>query len=349
MKAAFAGASVGLAVVVASLFVAAASCGSDDTTTPPGVKPDTAGTDTPVDTTINPDSPPTDGPTPDGDGGPCPTTPTDGKLAELLDPTSAKVVTKNKGMRLTGVIVTSQKFQVSKSSKAGGTCLYGIFVADANATFLPYSGILVVSKGNPATAGETGGTFCTKGDMIPDTVAVGDKLNLTGTFDPFGPTATTCGAATPPLTPPTPALINEMDLCAYEKTGTGTVPTPADVAPTDLDDKAAALGKWQAGLVRITNVTAKSSTKPGDSSFGAFTINEATTLRITDTIYYRGASTAPTVNIGDKFTSVVGQVYLDFCTWSLAARTICDLTPIPGDGSKCGGTGSDAGTDATTD
>ena len=201
MKAAFAGASVGLSVLVASLFVAAASCGSDSDTTPPGVKPDTATDSTPGDggdTTVNPDSPDSP-PPPDGDAGPCPTTPADGKIAELIDQASSKKITGGKGMRLTGAIVTSQKFIVSKSSTVGGTCLYGIFVADANATFQPFSGILVVSKGTPASAGETGGTFCSKGDLIPDSVAVGDKINVTGTYDPFGPTAATCGKATPPL------------------------------------------------------------------------------------------------------------------------------------------------------
>ena len=50
---------------------------------------------------------------------------------------------------------------------------------------------------------------------------------------------------------------------------------------------------------------------------------------MTDTIYYRGSSTAPVVKVGDHFDKIVGNSYLDFCTWSLAPGGLCDFNPPP--------------------
>jgi hypothetical protein len=80
--------------------------------------------------------------------------------------------------------------------------------------------------------------------------------------------------------------------------------------------------------VKISDVTAKTATAPGDTSFGAFTLDPSG-LQVADTIYYRGASTAPVVAVGQHFDSIIGQSYLDFCTWSLTPRGLCDFTPPP--------------------
>ena len=334
-----------LGVVVAGTVVGAIACSSDSGggggpggTDTGGVKLDTTpGTDGGTDTNVTPtdtavsDSPGTDT---GSDGGPilppaCPTTLKDGKLAEFQDPASAKKAALNDGLHLTGVVATSGKFLVSKS-KTSGKCLYGVFVADANATFVPYSGILVVSQGNNAVAGETGtSTFCTNGDLIPTDVKPGDVLELKGTYDMFGPTSATCGGASPPVPPPTPAKGAQLsNLCAYTKTGDGTAPAPAVVPPADLAG-VAATAQWAGGLVKVTGV----KTKTGLDGFGNFTLDPSG-LQVGDTIYYRGAATSPVMTAGKDLTEIVGLSYLDFCTWSLEPRSVCDIKPTPavGDG-----------------
>ncbi len=331
-----------LGAVVASAVVGVVACGSSDsggtvtvndtgskadTNTPPGDTP--PGTDTNVpppsdggDTgttadTSGPDLPPT-----------CATTLKDGKLAEFNDPGSPKKATKGDGIHLTGVIATSGKFLVSKSAKTG-TCLYGVFVADANATFVAYSGILVVSQGVDATAGDSGATSCHDGDLIPKDVKAGDTLELKGLYDEFGPTAATCGGATPPTAVPNPAKAPQLaKLCAYTKTGDGTAPAPLAVTPDDIKGTGPDQLKYSGGLVKVTAVKAKTATAPGDTSFGAFALDPSG-LAVGDKIYYRGAATAPVVAVGQSFTEITGQSYLDFCTWTLEPRSICDIKPPP--------------------
>jgi hypothetical protein len=337
-----------LGVVVAGTVVGAIACSSDSGGGPTpgtdsGVKIDTAvpGDGTSIDTlgvdtlgidTLGTDSPGTDTST---DGGPvlppaCPATLKDGKIAEFQDPASAKKAALNDGLHLAGVIATSPKFLVSKAKS--GTCLYGVFVADANATFLPYSGILVVSRGNNASPFETGtGTFCTNGDLIPNDVKAGDVLDLKGTYDMFGPSSATCGGATPPVPPPTPAKGAQLtQLCAYSKTGDGTVPTPATVLPDDIKG-VDATAKWAGGLVKVTGV----KTKTAVDGFGNFTLDPSG-LQVGDKIYYRGAATSPVVPAGTSLTEIVGMSYLDFCTWSLEPRSVCDIKPPPNVGSDGG-------------
>jgi hypothetical protein len=334
-----------LGVVVASTVIGAIACSSDSSGGPSGptdtggVKIDTSpGPDGGADTLIpGTDTLGTDTLVPGTDTGgdtavvppACPATLKDGSLVSFQDPASSSKAVLNDGLHLAGVVATSGKFLVSKSSTSG-TCLYGVFVADANATFVPYSGILVVSKGNNATPFETGtGTFCTHGDLIPTDVKPGDILDLKGTYDMFGPSSSTCGGATPPVPPPTPAKGAQLtQLCAYSKTGDGTAPAPATVSPDELKG-VDATAKWTGGLVKVVDVKAKTAV----DSFGKFTLDPSG-LSIGDKIYYRGAPTAPVVAAGQTFTEIVGISYLDFCTWSLEPRTVCDIKPPPavGDG-----------------
>lgn len=335
-----------LGVVVGGLVTAELACSSDSggssgIATDSGVGTDTnGGTDsgTPTDSTPT-DSPPGDSP---GDGftgpPPCPATTKDGKLADFNDPASGKTAAAGDGIHV-NVVATSGKFIVSKS-KTSLKCLYGVFAADPNATFVPYSGILVVSQGNNGVIGDSGSVVCSDGDLIPNDVKAGDLLDVTGSYDIFGPSATTCGKATPPLPPPNPAKAPQLaQVCTLTRTTGGTVPAPLDVNPSDLVDGSTTVLKYSAGLVRVKSVTATTATAPGDSSFGAFKVDPGG-LNVTDTIYYRGSATAPVVSVGDKFTSIVGESYLDFCTWSLAPTSRCDITPTP--------VGPDAGADAGT-
>lgn len=64
-------------------------------------------------------------------------------------------------------------------------------------------------------------------------------------------------------------------------------------------------------------------------SLGKFTLDPSL-LSVGDKIYYRGTSTEPTVTTGQKFTQITGLGYLDFCTWSLEPRSLCDFSPDAG-------------------
>ena len=335
--------ALGSLVACATLF---AACGDSDTVDRPGL-------DSGVDTGAGGDSagdtgtPPSDAPF---ESGPpkCPTAPKEAKLAELQDPSSAKKATLGDGIKITGAVATTQKFRTSGTPKAAGdSCLFGVFVADANATFQPYSGILVLSYGDKAIAGTGGGFTCPSGtDLIPNDIKPGDSVDFTATYTEFGASSASCGKATPALPPPNPEKQRQAaQLCALAKKAGGTLPAPADVTPASIAQAGADVGKWMGGLVRIKDVEAST-----DIAFGLFKV-KGSELLVNDTIYYRGAATAPKVKTGDKFTSIVGVSYLDFCSWTLAPSDVCGHAPIPATDTppSCAGGGGDAGTDAKAD
>lgn len=335
-----------LGSVVGSL-LALAACSEDNSTATPspakdsGVGTDASKTDSGVGSDTGGGGTDTGGGGgSDGGGGPvCPSTVKTGSIESFRDPASATKAIVNDGIKLTGVIATSIKYRTRNPKKAGDSCQFAVFVADANATFKPFSGIQILAYGDNAVATDSGGATCPTGtDPIPDDIKPGDKIDLTGTYTEFGPTATTCGAGTPPVAPPIPDKQPQIfKVCALTRTGTGTLPEPADVTPaqveTRLPDAGVAGGaepwKWAGGLVRIKDVTSDSAL-----DFGAFKV-KGSTLEVTDTIYYRGAATAPTVKAGDTFTSVTGVMLLDFCTWSLAPSKCTDMVIASGSGAKC--------------
>ncbi|MGZ3453445.1 MAG: hypothetical protein ACXVEF_27825 [Polyangiales bacterium] len=349
MKRAYVVAALG---AVVGAFVTMAACSSDDSTPPASTKDSgttadtsTSGDGTPGDDTATGDETSTTDTGSGGEGGTpkCPTAPKAGKLADLLDPskTATKVIV-NDGMKLTGVVATSIKFRTRNPKKAGDPCQYSFFVADANATFVPYSGIQVIAYASNAVAGDGGGASCVADDLIPNDVKPGDLINVTGTYTEFGPTAASCGAATPAVPPPVPGKMPQLfKVCELTRTAGGTVPAPADVTPADISQQTGTgdpLLKYAGGLVRIKTVTAA-----GAPAFGAFKIT-GSELMVTDNIYYRGAATAPTgIAMGTAFTSITGLSTLDFCTWSLAPSQCADM--VPASGSVCpSGTSTDAGT-----
>ncbi len=331
MKRAYVVGAVG--VVLGSLF-GMVSCSEETATTPPGradsgdVTDSTSNTDGGGDdSTPGSETTPTDGTT-GGDAAKvtCPATTKAGSIASLMGPGTTLI--KNDGVKLSGVIATSRKFRLSSSpKKLGDDCLYGVFVADANATFLPYSGTLVLSYGLNAVASGTGFTCPLDTDLVPKDVAPGDKLDLIASFDSFGPTAATCSGGGDPI--PNPDKMRRLyKLCEITKTGTGAVPAPAVVPPNDLST-GAEVAKWMGGYVKIENVEASSVL-----DFGAFKLKNST-LEVSNDIYYRGATTAPKVDIGDKFTSITGLSYLDFCTWVLMPNTCGDMIAEPSAGQVC--------------
>jgi hypothetical protein len=272
----------------------------------------------------------------------CPAPTAVGTLAELLDPASPMVAQRSAVAKVGDVVATSAKFLLARSKLPGGPCTYALFVADPNRTFAPYSGILVIAKGHPASGSAGSEPRCSGGGLIAEDVRPGDRLALTGLVTTLGPSAATCAAAV--VASPPPAMPQRvLQICAYERTGTAGVPAPVDVAATDIDDQAATLGQWQSGLVRLTNVTVKSASAPTEGSLGGFALAESATLRVTNALHHRGAATAPAVKPGDRFASIVGLSYLDFCVWSLAPRSLCDHAPVPGDPAGCPPGLADAG------
>ena len=279
-----------------------------------------------ADTSMETDTTSSDGPsdTPTDSAGPpaCPGTVKEGKLSEFNDPTSTMRATAGDGIHV-HVVATSGKFVVSKSL-TGLMCLYGVFVADPNVTFAAYSGIIVVTQGKGVLSDAGGSVVCSEDDLIPSDVKAGDMLDVTGRYDLAGPSATECGSGTPPLPAPTPKMPRLSQVCKFTRTPGGTAPTPLDVSSTDLVGGSATVLRYSGGLVRVNTVTAVTATAPGDSSFGVFKVDPGG-LSVTDKIYYAGTGTAPTVKVGDKFSSIVGESYLDWCTWSLAPTSRCGM------------------------
>ncbi len=340
-----------LAMLVGSV-LAVASCSDENTTTGPRPAVDSGTTDTGTppadggddDTGTPGDSTPSDG---GGDSGGRCANPKEGTIAELTDPTSAKKAIVKDAVTVKNVVAVSRKFRTSGNPKnPGDSCLFAFFVADQNTTFQPYSGAIVYSYGKNAVAADGGGARGPDDDgLIPDDVKPGDTFDVTAVFDEFGPSATTCGGATPPVAVPNPPKMRQFfNACAIEKKGTAAVPAPADVTPAQIaNGNLAEVNKWMGGYVRIKNVKADSAL-----NFGAFKI-EGHDLLVGDDIYYRGAATAP-INIaaGVEFDEITGFSYLDFCSWTLQPNACGDMKP-KGSTVVCPSTEGDAGSDAGDD
>lgn len=330
-----------LGVVVGS-FLGLASCGEENSTTPPGTTikdTGTTGTDT--------STPGSDTGTPGGDSGgdsatgPCPSVLKEGTIKELRDPTSAKKVLPNDGVKIANVVVTSIKWRTQNPNDAMDPCIFSIFVADPNATFTPWSGIQVIAYGSDPIPQDGGRFTCaTDADAIPNDIKVGDTIELKGTYTEFGASAASCGKATPPLPPPVPEKMPQIRACEIKKVGTAAVPAPVAVDPVKLANGSTELLQWAGGRVKIGPIEADS-----DLTFGGFVV-KGSALVVHNDIYYRGAATSPTVKKGDKFDEVVGLSYLDFCTWQLGPNQCSDMKPSAGSAAKCpAGTGTDAGAD----
>lgn len=324
------------ALVGATLGVA--SCGEENTTTPPGTTLKDSGTSGTDDGVTD-----TGGTTTETGGdtatGPCPSVLKEGTIAELRDPASAKKVIQNDGVKITGAIVTSIKWRTQNPNDASDPCLFSIFVADPNATFTPWSGIQIIAYGDKPIALDGGRFTCADDkDAIPNTIKVGDKIDIKGTYSEFGASSMSCAKATPPLPPPSPEKMPQIRACEITVTGTGALPAPAAVEPAKLAQDSTELLQWAGGRVKIGPVTSDS-----DLSFGGFVV-QGSKLVVSNDIYYRGAATAPTVKKGDTFDEIVGLSYLDFCTWSLGPTQCSDMKPAAGSGAKCpSSSGSDAG------
>jgi len=340
--------------------VVAAACG-DDEVTGNGYNYDggSTGDGSSGDATTD-DGSTSDGSTTDGTAG---DTGTDAaavaKIVDINAPNSPTRAKDGDAVHVTGVVATSPIFVVSKSKT---TCNYGVFVVDANATFLPYSGLLAFA-GGPGT-GDAG--TCPGTSALPADVKVGDTLDITGKYSLFA--STSCGKDPNPT--PVPGKSPEIVVSASSKLGTATPPPPVVLTVDDLrggftlpgkdggtdaatdagdagdaSDDAAADGGTDAGgggavgdplkytgaIVELHDVTAK--TKP--DSFGAWSLDPSG-LVVGSKIVINGANPSPAVTAGQTFTKLVGiGGYLDFCLWSIEPRTLCDFTPPQADAGTC--------------
>jgi hypothetical protein len=314
---------------------------NDATTTEDGTNPIEDGTN-PIEDGTNPQEDavsetPADA-RPDGSNIPrCPAAPKAGSLVELQAP-GANQAKVGDGVKLTGVVATSRKFGVSLSGNVGGGCLWGVFVADKNDTFKPYSGQLVTSYGDKAIAGEGGRPTCPRGtDLIPNDIRPGDVIDLTAKVGEYAPT--TCADLSPSKGP------QLVDTCAFTKTGTTTPVGPETVPAEQLLNKSPDLRKWLNGLVRVADVTADTATQPNEPeagrTFGDFQLS-GSGLKITNKLWGGFATVAK----GQVFSEIAGISNLDFCTYSLSPVNCADMKATSGEVCPTRG---DAGPDAASE
>lgn len=245
---------------------------------------------------------------------------------------------------LTGVVAMSHKFLVSKS-KNTGSCLWGVFVsAPGLAETAANTGMIILSYGTEASIpeGETQ-AYCPKlgqeptGDQIPDDVAPGDVLTVTGTNQVF-PNPPNCTGDNPPNQV---GMRQLSAVCSAVKTGTAPVPAPHVLTAEEAElitstSDAAFHDAWGGVKVRVENVgvTAVDGEVLGD--FGVVTL--ANGIPVGDKIYYRPYSpnfchegpvfSDPAI----VFDHVDGFHYLNFCTWGIEANDKCaDFAPASED------------------
>ena len=279
-------------------------------------------------------------------GGGGATTCGDGATEHTIQDITTGVVGTGVPVKVSGAVVMSQKFLVSKSSS--GNCLWGIYIsAPGLQTTAPNTGILALNYGTPASVPDGGTTaYCPKlddpnespGDKIPDQIQPGDVVDLIGETDKF--------------------LLNQ---CATEDAGAqvgqfqlskvcqvtvvsqgGAVPAPAVMttqqlaqipSPTD----SAFHDSWGGVKVQINAPSAQPSGVGGGNSvvgnYGVITLDQDD-IQVGDKIYYRGyqksqvCHAGPVFNGATTWTSIEGFHYLDYCTWDVQVNDKCaDFAP----------------------
>jgi hypothetical protein len=220
-------------------------------------------------------------------------------------------VAENIQVELTGVVVTTHKILVNKS-KSTGSCLWGTFVKDPAADY----GLMVVAYGDKAPSDGSGnyGDCPTGTDPIPNDIAPGDIVNMTGTTSSYAPSS--CPAGTTPQV--------QLKVCAFTKTSSGQAPAPvvvADPAMLKTGNK-----KYQGLLVKIENVDAENYDGGTVGPYGVITL-AGSGLEVHDKFYYSTAG-APQFAPSQHFNFIVGISHLDYCTWALQPRDKCaDFDP----------------------
>jgi hypothetical protein len=231
-------------------------------------------------------------------------------------------------------VATSQKFLVSHAKS--GRCLFGAFVGDEPASDGP-RGLLVISYGLDASEDEP----CPTGhDAIPDALAPGDVVTGVGYVSGYAPS--TCSGVTP-----SPQWMVDVG-CPLSRAGRRVLPAPYDLTFDEASDlargtDASQVRRFAGGLVRVEGLHTLRA-DDGEGSVGPYGVVRfaETALELHNKLEYgdltRGGPGDPAKSLAvpypASFDSVVGLVYLDYCSWALTPRSRCtDLVP-PGSGSS---------------
>jgi hypothetical protein len=274
-----------------------------------------------------------DGPPGEADAG----TPNDGECAgqlvtvhEIADGT----VSTGTDVELEGVVATSQKFLVAKSSN--GSCLWGVFVsADVDAA-AEHAGLMVVGYGSSSEANASGELEpCRPGtDAIPDDVAIGDLVSIRGKTEIYQPSwcdNTMLAGQT---------RVRARATCPVSKLGSAEPPEPLAIDVQTASEIArgtgAPLQALQSTVVRLSGVSGKQDGTQPDvvGPYGTIRLNE-TELLVRDKIAFTGLTKPPgaigkSLEFGypTSFSRIDGLLFLDYCDWVLAPRDKCrDFDP----------------------
>jgi hypothetical protein len=262
------------------------------------------------------------GTTEGGDGG---TTACPGGMNTTITQVMNGTIALGTRVVLSGVVATSPKFLASKGST--GACLWGVFVSEPIAHAVAYSGALVLSTGANAPLDAATGTYgnCPTGsDLIPEDVTAGDVLSVNS--DLISYVRASCATST---VPPPSAEVRVANACSIRRDARGhAVPSPATVADvTELTNTAteAVHRKWTGVLVKLDNVSGVDTTASGPvGPTGSIQLTNGVRLR--DRIYQ--LRTSAVFGPMTTWTSIVGLLHLDVCTWALEPRDPCtDFNP----------------------
>ena len=241
-------------------------------------------------------------------------------------------------VELEGVVATSQKFLVAKSSN--GSCLWGLFVsADVDAA-AEHTGLMVVGYGSSSEMNDRGELEpCRPGmDAIPDDVSIGDLLSIRGKTEVYQPSwcenATLAGQL----------RVRARATCPVSKLGSAAPPEPLAIDVQTASELARGSGglppTLRATVVRLSGVSGKQDGTQPDivGAYGTIRLNE-TELLVRDKIAFAGIGNGPG-GIGKSlefgyptvFSRIDGLLFLDYCDWVLAPRDKCrDFDPPSAD------------------
>ncbi len=211
------------------------------------------------------------------------------KISDLQNPNSPDHPMVDSDVTLNGIVITSPLFTVSENSG-----LRGFFASDISGG--EYSGILVVKR-----------------DDLQADVAVGDKININGTYTEF------CGTDSEN---PDDFCSTQIELAAIDFDGTAEVPAaveiadPASIATLDSSVPETWEGhKWDGQLVTVRNVTV---TEEADgTNYGMWQVDDS--LRVDDIFYAYEASLDETLEF------LTGFLYVSFDQSKLLPRGASDI------------------------
>lgn len=243
---------------------------------------------------------------------------------------------------VTGVVVMSHKFLVSKSNS--GSCLWGALISDPNvSTTAKNTGLMIISYGSPAMIPPGGNTaLCPVlggsvpvGDALPDDLTPGDVLDLSGETSAFAPSACMAGTAK--------QIQLRVDPGHAVRTGVGhALPAPYVMSSAEVAEYAGQVSvtpnfhrDWGGVFVRVQDETYVPPPDPFCQMF-----MEGNNLLVTAKLFYQGSVpnlmdmclscpvySSPAVT----FTRIDGFLLLDFCTWALAPTDRCQHFLPPSD------------------